>query len=837
MAEPIKVLLVEDSESDALLVIRELRKQGFEPTHLRVQDADAMRAALEAEGWDLILSDFHMPQFTGLDALGVMQAVGVDLPFIILSGTVGEDIAVGAMKSGAHDYLMKGNMKRLGEAVRREMEAAEVRRQRRQAFERLQHLNRVLRAIRNINQLIVREKDPADLIQQACDQLIENRGYQGAWIATGDYSPTPGAIAQAGFGEAFAPFREMLAQGAWPRCRAELLASGDDLAVLDPDTDCSDCPLSTHHHELSVVVPLRYAGAELGLLGVSFPRDMEVDEEERSLLLEVAEDIGFALHDIDAERRRGEAERLATETGRMARVGGWQVDVASRKLTWSQVTREIHEVDDAYQPEIEAALGFFDPEDRPVLERALEAAMRDGTPYDLELRFTSAKGNHLWTQTKGTPVVEDEKVVELRGTFQDITERKQLQAKLAQADRLSSMGMLAAGVAHEINNPLSYVLYNLESLVEDLPELLDAMRTFQARVSDHLGADKLDALVGAASESMNPAMLGDIRERFADALEGSRRIQNIARGLGTFSRVERDKLVPVNLMHVVEVAINMAYNEIKYRARLVKEYGKLPTVMASEGRLSQVFLNLLINAAHAIDEGNVEANEIRVRTWEQDGAVWAAVADTGKGIAPEHMSKLFEPFFTTKEVGVGSGLGLAISKNIIESYGGEISVESTLGQGTRFTIRLPVRAVEQEEAPRPKAAAQADQAPGRILIVDDEDGIRNAMVRMLRSHEVVQADSGAEARKLLETDRAFDLVLCDMMMPEVSGMDLHQWLLEAHPTLAERVIFITGGAFTPRTREYLNQVDNLRIEKPFDVANFRKIVNEFIKAGQGDKDR
>jgi signal transduction histidine kinase/CheY-like chemotaxis protein len=418
---------------------------------------------------------------------------------------------------------------------------------------------------------------------------------------------------------------------------------------------------------------------------------------------------------------------------------------------------------------------------------------------------------------------------------EDVTDRMQMRAQLAQADRLSSMGMLAAGVAHEINNPLSYVLYNLESVADDLPDLLEAIRAFQAKVSERAESRGLLGDLSTSAERMNPAMLEDILARFTDALKGTRRIRDIARGLGTFSKVEQDQLVPVNLMHVIEVAINMAYNEIKYRARLVKEYGRIPTVLASEGRLSQVFLNLIINACHAIDEGNVEANEIRVRTWADGDAVCAEVRDSGEGIPEENVGRLFEPFFTTKKIGVGSGLGLAISKNIIEAYGGAIDVQSEVDHGTSFTVRLPIHA-EVPEAATPVVGAGPDEASrGRVLIIDDEEGIRVAVARMLRDHETVRAASGTEAMRLLDSDQSFDLILCDMMMPDVSGMEIHQWLAAAHPFLARQFIFMTGGAFTPRAREYLGKVDNIRLEKPFEAANVKKIVSELVRSGKASK--
>ncbi len=412
--------------------------------------------------------------------------------------------------------------------------------------------------------------------------------------------------------------------------------------------------------------------------------------------------------------------------------------------------------------------------------------------------------------------------------FRDVTEKRNLQAQLAQADRLSSMGMLAAGVAHEINNPLSYVLFNLETLAETLPDRFDAMRRLRARLDDLVDPAILEDVVGDSGEKLNAAAFDHVLARLKDALGGTDRIREIARSLGTFSRVEQDQLVPVNLEHVIDAALNMAYNEVKYRARLVRDLAGTPTVLANEGRLSQVFLNLIINATHAIAEGDVESNEIRVTTWAEGDEVCAEVRDTGSGIAPEHMDKIFEPFFTTKKVGVGSGLGLAISKSIVEGFHGTIQVSSEVGAGTRFTIRLPA-GHEEPAAPDTPPAATADSGiGGRILIIDDDPSIRFAMSEVLSDYETVLASSGAEAMKILEADQAFDLILCDMMMPDITGMDLHRWLAEGQPRLAEQVIFVTGGAFTPRARDYLSKLDNRIVEKPIGVAALRKIVGDHI---------
>jgi len=389
----------------------------------------------------------------------------------------------------------------------------------------------------------------------------------------------------------------------------------------------------------------------------------------------------------------------------------------------------------------------------------------------------------------------------------DVTERRRLQASLAQADRLSSMGLLAAGVAHEINNPLAYVLANVDAVARDLPRL----------AADRAGRP-------------GPALLEELGQCVQGALDGLERIRRISQSLGAFTRVERTEQVPTDLNQAVGAAVTMAHNEVKYRARLVTELGRIPAVLATDGKLSQVFLNLILNAAHAIAEGQVDANRVTLRTWAEGGSVFAEVADTGHGIAPEHLGRIFEPFFSTKPIGAGSGLGLAISRNIVAEFGGDIRVESAVGQGTRFILRFPACAAPPGRAPGAAAAGPAEAGVrGRVLVVDDEEHLRRILVRLLASHhEVVTVASGREARALLEADRAFDAILCDLMMPGMTGMDLHAWLVAEAPDLARRVVFMSGGAFTPRASGYLAGVANLQIEKPFAAAALRSIVARLV---------
>jgi signal transduction histidine kinase len=264
------------------------------------------------------------------------------------------------------------------------------------------------------------------------------------------------------------------------------------------------------------------------------------------------------------------------------------------------------------------------------------------------------------------------------------------ESQLAQFERLSSVGLLAAGVAHEIKNPLGLVLNSVEWLAEDLPPILEHCRTLREVLVHELGAERARMLLANDDDLQDDELQQNLAQCTRDALDGVRRIRTIVRDLGAFSRADDDQLSPVQLSAVVERAVHISHSEIKYRARLTQDLQQTPPVLADEGRLAQVFLNLLVNAAHAIGDGDYENNEILVRVWRAGDEVVAEVKDTGKGIDPADLPYVFEPFFTTKERGVGTGLGLYISKNIVTSLGGRIDVESTVGQGTRVLLRLPI---------------------------------------------------------------------------------------------------------------------------------------------------
>jgi CheY-like chemotaxis protein/two-component sensor histidine kinase len=305
------------------------------------------------------------------------------------------------------------------------------------------------------------------------------------------------------------------------------------------------------------------------------------------------------------------------------------------------------------------------------------------------------------------------------------------------------------------------------------------------------------------------------------------------RDLKVFSRSgDEERRGPVDVQQVLESSLRMAWNEIRHRARLQRDYGQVPAAWGNESRLGQVFLNLLVNAAQALPEGRSEENEIRVSTRAQDGQVVVEIADTGGGIPPEVLPHIFDPFFTTKPAGVGTGLGLAICHRIITGLGGTITLQSKIGEGTSFRVMLPTLPATADRSTTTSslpALPDGQQTRGKILVIDDEPMINAILRRMLgKDHEVASASSVREALDRIEHGQRFDVIMCDLMMPEMTGMDLHAELLRKDRPLADRLVFMTGGAFTPASREFLDRVPNARVEKPFDVQNLRTLIQTLL---------
>jgi signal transduction histidine kinase len=391
-------------------------------------------------------------------------------------------------------------------------------------------------------------------------------------------------------------------------------------------------------------------------------------------------------------------------------------------------------------------------------------------------------------------------------------EQTKIRERLMISERMASAGTLAAGVAHEINNPLAIAVLNLSLSAESLKRLTVVIDELKAK--------------GTQEAATLGAHMADLREPLDDAREALDRIREIVRDVKLFSRPDDEVTSSVDLHRVADSSARMAWNEIRHRARLVKQYGEIPIVHANESRLGQVLLNLVVNAAQALPEGHAEENEIRIttRTGESGDAV-IEVADTGCGMSKETAARIFDPFFTTKPVGIGTGLGLAICHGIVTDLGGRIEVESEVGKGTVFRVHLPPG--KESRTAIKVAKAHSPGLRRRVLVVDDEVRLGQALKRSLSDHhDVTVLTSGTAALESLARGERYDAIVLDVMMPNVTGMETYERLKMDAPEQAKRIIFLTGGAFTSGAREFLDRVPNSRLEKPVEAHELLAAIHD-----------
>jgi PAS domain S-box-containing protein len=503
------------------------------------------------------------------------------------------------------------------------------------------------------------------------------------------------------------------------------------------------------------------------------------------------------------------------EAQAIAQIGSWDADLVTGTIAWSREARRIFGVEDHETPSYELFMQRVHPEDRATVARITERVVETAMPADFEHRLLLPSGEQRAIVSHNRAIVDDHgRVVRLIGTNQDVTERRHMERRLAVQDRMSALGSLAAGLAHEINNPLSFVLGNADLALEQVGALRDEIDRF-AMTSDQR-QPLLDRLAQLA------ALVGDSRD-------GGARVRAIVGDMKTFARGDDSgNNVPVDLRRIADSTANLATNEIRHRARLVRDLGPVPPVLGSDSRLGEVVLNLLVNAAQAIPDGEIAEHEVRIVTrTDRLGCAVLEVRDTGCGIPPAIIKNIFDPFFTTKPIGSGStGLGLAICHSIVESLGGELTVESEPGKGSLFRVVLPPT-VERAQLQRSERIPVVTRR-GRVLIIDDEPMVVAFTGRCLREHDVIGVTDASDALTRIGAGEQFDVILCDLMMPNITGIDFFERVGAQRPELAGRIVFMTGGTFTPRAQRFLDSVANPCIEKPFAPPALRALVRERV---------
>jgi PAS domain S-box-containing protein len=830
-----RLVIADDDPMQLKLAMFRLTRLGFDVE--AVPDGRAALAAIRRRAPDVVVSDVMMPELDGFGlAMAVRQDAGLrSLPVLLVTSSyVDPADRELARRAGANDLvprtpelaelldslrstmISKQAAPQLDAGVLDDLEKEHNRRVVRQ-LERQVMLNTglarrcsvlasELSVLAGISEAVLNQRNVDAALDQSLGECFDAGGIAQGALYLAD--PAGGLrVRHIGVGSDAAEVARFFGHEALLRdliraARTVHLPSGE----LDPDVE-NDL-LEKAGASAMLIVPLRNtASTSLGcILMIARGRELEQDDW-RAFGHGIATQVSHVLTLARAYEEREIAERRATEHAALldAMIEGAPDYVAHLDLdgTIRLMNRPLFEHPSTGV--VGTNIFSYPAGDHAIaLKKALAQIGLTGQPQGFEASVFRPDGTQVWYSTRLGPVKENGKVTGAVLVSRDVSDKKQTEMHLMLSDRMASVGTLAAGVAHEINNPLASVIANLDMAMQDIVALSE-------------------------TSTLPP----DLSEELKDARVAADRVREIVRDLKIFSRGEEDRHGPVDVEHVLESTLRMAWNELRHRAKLVKHYTKVPQVDANDSRLGQVFLNLIINAAHAIPPGNYDANEIRISTAVDPltNRVVVSIKDTGTGIPLEVRPRLFTPFFSTKPVGVGTGLGLAISHRIITQFGGTITYDTEVGKGTEFHISLPIAGNAAPAVTTQKIwTRQSAVRRGNILVIDDEETLAQAIRRFLGvEHNVTAVYRARDALDLLELGTRYDVILCDLMMPQITGMELHGEVIRMDPAQASRIVFLTGGAFTPTAREFLVGTPNRRIEKPFDLKEVRRLVNELIK--------
>lgn len=750
MNKPLNVLIVEDSEDDVQLLVNELKRGGYAPRHQCVTTAASMKEALTQENLDVVLADYNLPAFSGLDALRVLHESGRDLPFIIVSGNIGEETAVAAMKAGAHDYMMKDNLARLVPAVEREISEARIRLEHKQAERQLRQLSRAVRQ----SPIVIMITDTNGSIEYVNPKFTEVTGYT--------------------FQEVLGKNPRLLKSGNMP-CEVyrdlwnTILAGKEWRGELHNRKKNGEL-----YWEAASISPVRDASGVV------------------THFLAVKEDITERKH--DQERIREQAALLDQTQDAILVLG------LDQRLRYLNRSAERCYGVPADQLLNQCAASLLFQENPSHCAEVCQKTLESGN-WSEEISHTTTLGARRIVFSRWT-LIHDEKgnPTSFLIVNTDVTEHKRLEEQFLRAQRMESIGTLASGVAHDLNNILSPIL---------------------------MSADLLRPLATTAEDKGLIAMIEQSTRRASDVVK-----QLLTFGRGVEGR--RIKLQPLTLLKEMCKVIRETFpKNLNLRQQFPPN---LWAIQADPTQIHQVLLNLCVNARDAMPRGGqltIAAENLMV-----DAAFSAMnseivpgpyvvieVNDTGVGIPQEIMHKIFDPFFTTKELGKGTGLGLSTALGIVNSHGGFVQVNSRVGEGTQFKVYLPA-SIEKSELDSETSINPLPQGRQElILVVDDEEAIRRVSQHALESngYRVITAGDGAEALLALSRSREqIRAVVTDMLMPVMDGATLIR-SLRRH-SLDLRVIAMSGLVEQEEAAIQAGLGDGAFLIKPFNAEKLVRTV-------------
>jgi CheY-like chemotaxis protein len=801
------ILLVEDHGATRQSIGRALLDAGFE-VHLARDGASALELMTKQRP-EIVIQDLVLPDIDGFALARKLRTLADDAPLrmIAFSGLVSNGDARKIAELGFDDVIAKPVLpSRLVQLVRAQCDAETHARN--LALRTLHELSDPL-AARVVSPLASNSQEVEGELLRRCSalsaELVVTRAISHAVLQGDDVE---GALVnalstcfdagQCAFGALYLHEGEQLrtralgsernlavsalvgffGHEAWLRAvietgRAHTLAdANEELRML----------LRRAGVRAAIVLPLIHHGSALGALFMVSPSDAH-DPAFEHFAHGIADQIAHALALADAFRRREHAEREAEQQRRLARdqAAIWRalVDGAPDTVMHLDARGTLRFINHL-PAQVESASSWFemvDAEHHAAMRSALASVFRDGAAHELEL----AAGDVFYACHIG-PIRSGGEVTGAMVIQRDVSEKKRAESQLIVADRMASVGSLAAAIAHEVNNPLASVLANLELALREAKEL---------------------------------AMPGELLDELKDAREAATRVRSIVRDLYVFSHADDGSVGPVDVERVLDSALRMAWNEVRQRASLQRDFQVTPRVWGNESRLGQALLGLLLHAAHGIEEGHAEQHTIVVQLFaDAYGRVVITVHDRGTASVCERPAS--------------DALGLSICQRVVNEYKGTLSFGSD-GQNELCVI-FPACAEPAVELGSDRNSEIRALRRGRVLVIDDERLITQVVRRTLtREHDVVTLDNAVEALRRLEAGERYDAIVCDLMMPRLSGMEFHRRVLRDFPDLADKIVFFTGGAFTPKAREFLRNVPNQRVDKPVAGDELRAVINGIVR--------
>jgi PAS domain S-box-containing protein len=850
MEKPLRVLIVEDSEDDTLLVVRELKRGGYKPVFERVDSPDAMISALEREERDIIIADYTMPRFSGTEALDLYNKKKLDIPFILVSGTIGDDVGVEAMIAGAHDYICKNNLSRLVPAISRELKEAEIRIARKSADQALRKAHDELERrvkertaeLASANETLKDEIKERKLVEKALRTSKRELTYRNRiseiFLSVSDESIYEKVLdviletvkSQSGIfgyidrnGAMVCP---SLNGNAWERCEISGKATifprdtwRDSIwgkAIREKQSYCVNESFRVPDGHIPITralaVPIIYRGESIGIIVVA-NKSTNYNKDDQKILEATARKIAPVLNarlqrDIQESKRMQAQEALQESEEKYRSVVEESLVgicvIQDNILVY--VNSKFCEIYGYTYEEVvnkRTLYSLIHPDDRHILNEDIQRREEGKTDFlEYELRgvhksgkIIMLKGFNRASLYQGRPAI--------MGTLIDITREKTLEKQLHHAQKIEAIGTLAGGIAHDFNNILAAIIGFTEMLKGRIREDTDAQRYVE------------------------------------HVLKAGIRGRDLVRQILTFSRQGEQELKPLQLSLTVQEPLKLLRASIPSTVDIKQEIRSNSTVLADPTQIHQVIMNLSTNAAHAMHEkGGTLSIELSDFTFTspletpcQDMSpgsyIKLSIIDTGCGMDPEVMGRIFDPFFTTKTGGEGTGLGLSVVHGIVKSHNGFITVESEKGKGSVFNIFFPK--TEQNCQSLDKDDPAIPGGHERILIVDDEDILIEMEKRALEKlgYEVTPKTDGREALLAFKKESGkFDLVITDQTMPHMTGIDLANELISVRPDIP--IILCTG--FSEKVNADSAKAMGIKafIMKPFTIKEMATTIRNAL---------